>query len=196
MSWYPPAYSDGQIQSNPGFSDSTLTSLLDIAHEHGIKGAAVPHVPPQQPQYVIADMRVFVCGAACCSCACACACARKVNLHIEPYKDRSEKSVAGDIRYVIGTCVCHRLSFPAPMKVHNVVIFRQVRRASGLLSAPQDQASHVRRQRVTTFHAMRSPLTAGSLPGFTCTTATSRNTGSGPRYMRACNNARILRSPI
>lgn len=61
VSWYPPAYSDGQIQSNPGFSDSTLTSLLDIAHEHGIK----------------------------------------VNLHIEPYKDRSEKSVAGDIRYVI-----------------------------------------------------------------------------------------------
>jgi hypothetical protein len=31
--------------------------------------------------------------------------ARKVNLHIEPYKDRSEKSVAGDIRYVIGMSV-------------------------------------------------------------------------------------------
>jgi len=37
VSWYPAAYSDGQIESNPGFSDQTMISLLTIAEPYGIK---------------------------------------------------------------------------------------------------------------------------------------------------------------
>ncbi len=38
VSWYPPEFSDGQMESNPGFSDAALQSLLDIAHKYDMKG--------------------------------------------------------------------------------------------------------------------------------------------------------------
>ncbi len=71
MSWYPPAYSDGQIQSNPGFSDSTLTSLLDIAHEHGIKGAALCHT------FHHSSLNMLLL-----TCACSCAVLRAVHVRV------------------------------------------------------------------------------------------------------------------
>eukprot|EP01087_Luapelamoeba_hula_P018436 TRINITY_DN5937_c2_g1_i2.p1 TRINITY_DN5937_c2_g1~~TRINITY_DN5937_c2_g1_i2.p1 ORF type:complete len:496 (-),score=78.63 TRINITY_DN5937_c2_g1_i2:112-1599(-) len=44
VSWYPPAYSDGQLEDTPGFSDKAMHRLLDIAYQYELTVAL--HVEP------------------------------------------------------------------------------------------------------------------------------------------------------
>jgi glycoprotein endo-alpha-1,2-mannosidase len=61
VSWYPPSFSDSQIERNPGFSNAATKLLLDIANQYDIKVSIhVEPYPGRSARSVAEDIRYIV----------------------------------------------------------------------------------------------------------------------------------------
>ncbi len=153
MSWYPPEFSDGQMESNPGFSDAALQSLLDIAHKYDMKGKKERkkekemndchpslsihhhhhhhHNIIKDSGYIYINLLLFYSLFT-----------PTVNLHVEPYPQRSEGTLGRDIRYVIGRVALSPPAIKAICIMYNVCVHMANHSLLSLSLLPDHYGSH------------------------------------------------------